>query len=71
MVKVYNRNVLALRPLGYKPSPSAGLAVSPKVLGIPDTGEYAIFLCSGPRRESDVTELASQLEIKVPVIPFD
>eukprot|EP00966_Prymnesium_polylepis_P297621 6876564-Prymnesium_polylepis.1 len=71
VAKVYNRNVLALRPLGYKPSPSAGLATSPKVLGIPDAGEYAMFLCAGHRRESDVTELASQLDIKVPVIPFD
>eukprot|EP00966_Prymnesium_polylepis_P133761 3091796-Prymnesium_polylepis.1 len=27
MMKLFNRNVLALRPLGYKPHPTAGVAV--------------------------------------------
>ena len=71
MVKLYNRNVLALRPLGYKPSPSAGIAMSVKTLGIPEKGKWVGFLCSGPRRDGDVTDQAVKLKIGLPVVPFD
>jgi hypothetical protein len=71
MVKLYNRNVLALRPLGYKPTPSAGLALTPQMLGIPKDGDWVAFVCSGPRRDGDVSDHANQLNIRAPVIPFD
>ena len=71
MVKLYNRNVLALRPLGYKPTPSAGLALTPQMLGIPKDGDWVAFICSGPRRDGDITDHANQLNITAPVVPFD
>ena len=71
VVKLYNRNVLALRPLGYKPSPSAGLAMTPKMLGIPDKGNWVAFICSGHRRDGDVTSQAVDLKVGVPIVPFD
>ena len=71
VVKLYNRNVLALRPLGYKPSPSAGIALSTKSIGIPEYGGWVAFISSGHRREGDVTDWGKRLGIKAPIVPFD
>ena len=71
MIKLYNRNVLALRPIGYKPSPSAGVALSLKTIGIPESGNWIAFIASGPRRDGDVTDWAKRLGITAPIVPFD
>ena len=70
-IRVYNRNVLALRPLGYKPSPSLGLAASVHDLGIPTSGDWIPFICYGPRRDGDVIHHARELGISACVVPFD
>jgi len=57
IVKLLNRNVLALRPIGYKDSPARGLvaAVSADQLGIPDECDFFLYLGSGPRRRGGNT----------------
>lgn len=54
-IQIHNRNVLVLRPLGYKLSPSLSLAaVTAESLGVPNDGDYVLYLGSGPHRSGDL-----------------
>ena len=58
-VPVLNRNVLIIRPLGYKLSPSHALAMSSaSAIGIPPDGDFGLYLGAGQPWSGDI---ASQL----------
>ena len=73
IVKLLNRNVLVLRPLGYKESPSKGLTAcfSADALAVPDDQDFCIYLGSGPRRHDDLTNQCLHLEAPVEMVLWD
>ena len=71
-VTVYNRKVLALRPLGYKAPPSSALAlVTTELLGIPSSGDFVFYIGSGPPHESDIAAHASELGVEAFIVFID
>ena len=71
-VKLYNRYVYVLRPVGYKDSPAMAMAVSSLAdLGIPETGEFIFALGYGHRREGDLCAGAEEVDLGVPIVPID
>ena len=57
-VTLLNRQVLVVRPIGYKISPESRLsclALSARTsLGVPKSGDYFVYLCSNVPREGDL-----------------
>ena len=68
-VPLLNRNVLVLRPIGYKASPSLGLAsITTESLGVPANGDYDLYVASGARRDGDVGDILSD---HLPIVSID
>jgi hypothetical protein len=73
IITLLNRDVLVLRPLGYKPSPAKALTAAGDLtghnpLGIPATGLYFLYIGAGHRREHDLTEQCAAKKLPVPVL---
>ena len=71
-VTVHNRNVLVLRPIGYKDSPAHSLAaIGGGELGVPDRGCYCIYIGSGPYRPTDLGNQVKAIDGFVHVMMID
>eukprot|EP00966_Prymnesium_polylepis_P323304 7379509-Prymnesium_polylepis.1 len=71
-VRVLNKYVTILRPLGYKLHPEAALAsVTVDDLGVPADGDYIIYLGSGRRRDGDVPSQVDEMGVNVSVVLVD
>ena len=54
-VGIFNRNVLVVRPIGYKVSPRASLmSITTSDIGVPEEGPYGVYIASGERRVGDI-----------------
>jgi len=54
-VKIMNRDVFVLRPIGYQEQPDkAMVAISPADLGVPDKGHFVLVIASGSDREGGI-----------------
>ena len=54
-VGIFNRNVLVVRPIGYKVNPRVSLAsITASDIGVPEEGPYGVYVASGIRRDGDI-----------------
>ena len=75
-ITLLNRDVLILRPLGYRPQVAKPLSiaaslVTAEMLGIPPEGDFILYLGSGPPREDDLEKQCSSLALSIKLVPLD
>ena len=78
-ITLLNRDVLVLRPLGYKESPSKPMPTLTSVatvargetLGIPDDHDFVLYIGSGPRRHDDLTSACLNLGVDAEIVLLD
>ncbi|MDC0525857.1 hypothetical protein OAO87_02565, partial [bacterium] len=70
-VTLHNRDVLVLRPFGYKAGPEKALAAPLQQTFYELEGDFIIYLGSGPEREGDVTSQCKELGLNATIVLID
>ena len=76
IITFFNRDVLVLRPLGYKPSPERALSAINELtlvqsLKVPASGDFILYLGSGPLRHDDLTNQSAAVDLTASIVLLD
>ena len=68
----HNKRVWVLRPLGYKDSPTKALAaVTADLLGVPEVGDFILYISSGQYHAQDVPSQAKAMGLNASIVCID